>query len=68
MARTAKYGFPVRHEKAFIERIKRVGLSITVVGEKDKYMTKVKERLPKYSLVFQPAKSLSVKEGHLTLK
>jgi len=50
-ARNVKYGFPVRHEKAFIDRIKGCGRSLTVVGEGDKYLTRVKERLPKYSLV-----------------
>ena len=48
------YDFPLRHEKAFIDRIKSYGRSITVVGEEDRYLTKVKQRLPKYSLVFEP--------------
>jgi hypothetical protein len=52
-ARNVKYGFPVRYEKTFIDRIKGCGRSITVVGEEDRYLTRVKERLPKYSLVFQ---------------
>ena len=51
-ARNVKYGFPVRYEKAFIDRIKGCGWSVTVVGEGDRYLTRVKERLPKYSLVF----------------
>jgi hypothetical protein len=51
--RKVKYGFPVRYEKAFVGRIKGFGRSVTVVGEKDRYLTRVKERLPKYSLVFQ---------------
>lgn len=53
-ARNARYGFPVRLEKAFINRIKGFGRSITVVGEENRYLTRVKERLPKYSLVFEP--------------
>jgi len=52
-ARIEKYGFPIRHEKAFIDRIKGCGRSVTVVGEEDRYLTRVKERLPKYSLVLQ---------------
>lgn len=32
-ARNMKYGFPVRHEKAFIDRIKVCGRSVTVIGE-----------------------------------
>ena len=51
--RNVKYGFPARHEKAFIDRIKGCGRSVTVVGEEDRYLTRVKERLPKYSLVLQ---------------
>jgi hypothetical protein len=54
LARDVKYGFPVRHEKAFMDRIKGCGRSITVVGEEDRYLTRVKKRLPKYSLVFEP--------------
>jgi RNA-directed DNA polymerase len=50
--RNVKYGFPVRYKKAF-DRIKGCGRSVTVIGEEDRYMTRVKERLPKYSLVFQ---------------
>lgn len=38
-ARNVKYGFPVRHEKAFIDRIKGCGQSVTVIGEEDRYMT-----------------------------
>lgn len=53
LARNVKYGFPVRHEKAFIDRIKGYGRSLTVIGEGDRYLTRVKERLPKYSLVLK---------------
>ena len=52
-ARNATYGFPARLEKAFINRIMGLRWSTTVVGETDRYLTKVKQRLPKYSLVFQ---------------
>jgi hypothetical protein len=52
-ARNVKYGFPVRLEAVFIEKIKGCGRSVTVEGEEDRYMTRVKLRLPKYSLVFQ---------------
>ena len=52
-ARNVKYGFPVRLERVFIDRIMSYGRSISIIGEKDRYLTRVKERLPKYSLVFQ---------------
>ena len=52
-ARNVTYGFSVRLEKAFVNRIKDYGRSVTVVGERDRYLTNVKQRLPKYSLVLQ---------------
>ena len=58
-ARKVKYGFPLRYEKAFVGRITSRGLSVTVVGEGHRYLTRVKERLPRYSLVFQQQKFLA---------
>ena len=52
-ARNVRYGFPVRLEKAFIDKITSFGRNITVIGEEEKYKTKVKERAPRYRLVFQ---------------
>ena len=52
-ARNVRYGFPVRQEKAFIDKIMGLGRNITVIGEEEKYKTKVKERAPRYRLVFQ---------------
>ena len=52
-ARNVTYGFPVRLERDFIDRIKGYGRSVTVIGEGDRYLTRVKQRLPKYSLVFE---------------
>ncbi|MBW2664317.1 MAG: hypothetical protein JRD93_20660 [Deltaproteobacteria bacterium] len=51
-ARNVKYGF-LRYGKAFVDRIKGCGRSVTVVGEEDRYLTRVKERPPKHSLLFQ---------------
>ena len=45
------YGFPVRLEKLYIDRLKGYGKSVAVIGEEDKYLTRVKMRLPKYRLV-----------------
>ena len=52
-ARNVEYGFPLQLQKAFIDRIKSCGRSITIVAEEDRYLTRVKERLPKHTLVFQ---------------
>jgi hypothetical protein len=46
-----KYGFPIRLERVYVNRLKRYGRSATVVGEGDRYFTRVKERLPRYRLV-----------------
>ncbi len=52
-SRGIKYGFPVRLEKVYIDKIMGLERSLTVVGEENRYMTGVKVRLPKYSLLFQ---------------
>jgi len=49
--RKVKYGFPVRLEKAYINMLRRYRKSVTVVAEGDRYLTRVKERLPRYRLV-----------------
>lgn len=49
--RKVKYGFPVRLEKVYINKLTRNNKSVTVVGEGDRYLTRVKERVPKYRLV-----------------
>ena len=51
--RNACCGFPVRLESSFVERIMRLCGAVTVVRESDRYLTRVKQRLPKYSLIFQ---------------
>ena len=53
LIRTVEYGFPVSLEGVYINRLKENGRSVTVVREGDRYLTRVKERLPKYTLVFQ---------------
>lgn len=47
-----KYGFPVRLERAFTDKIKRYGKSLTVIKEADMYLAGVKKRLPKHRFVF----------------
>ena len=49
--RKAKYGFPTRFENVYIRKLKKYGRSVTVVGEGDTYLTRVKERVPRYRLV-----------------
>jgi len=51
--RKVKYGFPITFAEAYIDRLKRYGKSVTVVGEEDRYLTRVKERLLRYRLVLQ---------------
>ncbi len=51
--RKVSCGFPVRLEEVYINRLKRIGESITVIGEEDRYLTRVKERLPKYRLALR---------------
>jgi RNA-directed DNA polymerase len=46
-------GFPVMLEDVYINRLKRFGKSVTVIGEGDRYLTRVKQRLPKYRLVLR---------------
>lgn len=46
--RKAKFGFPIRLENVYIRKLKEHGRSVTVVGEGDKYLTSVKERVPRY--------------------
>jgi hypothetical protein len=47
--RNTKYGFPVRLENVFLEKIRECKRTVTVIGEQYRYLTRVKE----YSLVFQ---------------
>jgi len=49
--RKVQYGFPVRMEKPFVKKIMSAGKTVTVVGESDRYLTRIKELLPRYSLV-----------------
>jgi hypothetical protein len=51
--RGVKCGFPVRLKKAFTDKIKHYGKSLTVIKEADTYLAGVKKRLPSYRLVFQ---------------
>lgn len=50
-ARKAVFGFPVRLEKFYVNRLKAHGRSITIVGEEDFYLSGIKTRVPTYRLV-----------------
>jgi RNA-directed DNA polymerase len=47
------YGFPIWLEKFFSARIRRMGKSLTVITEGERYLTGIKERFPKYRLIAQ---------------
>ncbi|MBC2694753.1 MAG: hypothetical protein HF982_05665 [Desulfobacteraceae bacterium] len=51
--RNTKYGFPIWLEKSFSDKISRMGRSLTVINEGERYLTGIKERFPKYRLVAQ---------------
>jgi len=44
-------GFPISLKGIYISKLKEKGKSVVVVGEGDRYLTRVKERLPRYRLV-----------------
>jgi len=48
-----RYGFPIWFERSFSARIRRLGRSLTVITEGERYVTGIKERFPKYRLVAQ---------------
>jgi hypothetical protein len=48
-----KYGFPIWLEKSFSAGIMRMGRSLTVITEGERYVTGIKERYPKYRLLSQ---------------
>lgn len=44
--RGARYGFPVGMVDAFLQKLLCRGVSVTVIFEKDRYLTQIKARLP----------------------
>jgi retron-type reverse transcriptase len=49
--RGALFGFPVRLEKEYAGKLLQKGISVVIVRETDRYIGRVKERLPKCKLV-----------------
>ena len=44
--RGVKYGFPVRLEEEYTKRFLKEGMPVVIIKETDRYIGKIKERLP----------------------
>ena len=49
--RAVKYGFHVRLEDEYIKMLVEKGLSIIIVRETNRYVGKIKERLPEMKII-----------------
>ncbi len=51
--RGARYGFPLRLEEGYAERLVNKGMPVVIIKETDRYIGKIKERLPIMKIVKQ---------------